>query len=120
MSSPAGRAATDSAKTSLVPPVPPRLPPAPFAYLRRNLWRSLAVAALLAVIGAGLAAVGFFFWINHHLSAARRAVERGYNLEAIGHLQACNKYRRDEPEVLLLSARVARRSGAWIEAETLL
>jgi tetratricopeptide (TPR) repeat protein len=64
--------------------------------------------------------IGLFFWFDYHLRAARRAVERDHNAAAVPHLQACLRHRPDHPEVLLLSARVARRSGAWTEAEELL
>src|SRR5439155_16585542 len=50
----------------------------------------------------------------------RRALALGHNMEAIRHLRFCHKYRPEHPDVILLSARVARRSGAWTEAERLL
>src|SRR5205823_458805 len=61
-----------------------------------------------------------FFWFDHHLEAARQATERGHNAVAIEHLRACRLVRADHPEVLLLSARVTRRAGAWTESEALL
>jgi tetratricopeptide (TPR) repeat protein len=75
---------------------------------------------LLAIIGVAVGAIGIFVWADYHLRAARREVEQGHNLAAIGHLMQIRRLRPDQPEVLLLSARVARRSGAWNEAEVLL
>jgi tetratricopeptide (TPR) repeat protein len=59
-------------------------------------------------------------WAYHHLGAAREAVARGHNLAAIRHLHSCRYFSPDDPEVLLLCARVARRGGSWGEADALL
>jgi tetratricopeptide (TPR) repeat protein len=83
-------------------------------------WRSLAKLALLALIGLAISVIGLYFWTHYHLRVARRAVDRGHNAVAISHLLRCRLIRPDDPEVLLLSARVARRGGAWAEAEALL
>jgi tetratricopeptide (TPR) repeat protein len=93
---------------------------APVSFLRRRPARALAILALLAVIAVGLGVIGIFLWADYHLRAARRALELGHNAVAIRHLRSCRLIRPDQPEVLLLSARVARRSGAWTEAEALL
>ncbi len=128
----AGSVETASAATSLVP-LPPATPApaprrrgamrllvAPFLFLRRHLWRALSAMALLALCGGATGLLGLFVWTEHHLRAARRAIERGHNGVAIRHLHACRWARPDHPEVLLLCARVARRSGAWTEAEAFL
>jgi tetratricopeptide (TPR) repeat protein len=78
------------------------------------------VLALLLLVGLALVVAGVFLWTDYHLRAARLAADRGHNAEAIDHLRRCRQLRPDQPEVLLLSARVARRSGAWNETETLL
>src|SRR5438445_11362106 len=97
MDNTAGRAATDSAKTPLVPP-PPRPRPrglrrllTPVSNARRRPLRAIGILFLLAVIGIAAGAGGFVLWTNHHLSASRLAVGRGHYLEAIRHLQICNK-----------------------------
>jgi tetratricopeptide (TPR) repeat protein len=97
-----------------------RLLLAPFALFRRRPLRALAALLLLMFIAGAVGLVGLFLWHAHHLRAARLAVELGHNSAAIEHLRLCRLFRPDDPEVLLLSARVARRGGAWDEAETLL
>src|SRR5438128_1604180 len=92
----------------------------PVTFLWHRPWRALVILALLALIGLGLGAAGLFLWTGHHLRAARQAVERGHNALAVRHLHACRRFRPDHPEALLLSARVARRGGAWTEAEEVL
>jgi len=91
-----------------------------FAHVRRRPGRTLGVVALLLLIAAAAGATGYFLLSNYHLNAARRALARGHNMEAIEHLRFCHKYRPEHPAVILLSARVARRGGAWNEAEMLL
>ena len=103
---------------------PPRGPIARRRLVFRFLWRrpgrTFGILALLALIGLVFGGVALFLWFDYHLRAARRATEQGHNPVAIEHLLACRRLRPDSPEVLLLSARVARCSGAWGEAETLL
>jgi len=113
------------AASSLPVPVSPRrgavrLLLAPFLFLQRRPGRALGVFTLLALIGLATAGAGLSFWVDYHLRAARRAVERGHIVVAIRHLRSCRQVRPDQSEVLLLSARVARRSGGWTEAEALL
>jgi tetratricopeptide (TPR) repeat protein len=93
---------------------------APLAWAWRRPGRALALLTLLALAGLAAAVAGRFLWFDHHLRAARRAVELGHNAVAADHLLACRRVRPDHPEMLLLSARVARRSGAWDDAEELL
>jgi tetratricopeptide (TPR) repeat protein len=95
-------------------------PSRPFWFLWRRPGRALAVLVLLAVLIVATFLSGRFIWAEYHLRAARRAVERGHNPVAIQHLKALRRARPDDPEVLLLCARVARRSRAWGEAETFL
>ncbi len=82
--------------------------------------RAAAVLALLALVGLISVGVVAFFWSDYHLGAARREIDRGHNAAGFAHLHSCRMVRPDHPEVLLLSARVARRRGAWTEAEDLL
>jgi tetratricopeptide (TPR) repeat protein len=97
-----------------------RLLLAPLVWLRSRPGRALLLLSLFAVIGLGLFLIGHFCWAEYHLAAARHAVERGHNPAALAHLQVCRRVRPDDREVLLLCARVARRSRSWTEAETLL
>jgi tetratricopeptide (TPR) repeat protein len=78
------------------------------------------VLALLLLVLLTTAAAGLFLWSRYHLAAARRAVERGHNAVAARHLHAGRLLLAEHPDGLLLAARVARRSGAWTEAERLL
>src|SRR5947209_6636017 len=103
-----------------LPPTPPADRPGSFRFARRHPLRVLALVALLALIGLATVAAGIFLWSDWQLRGARRAVALGHNAEAVRYLTAVRRFRPDEPEVLLLSARVARRSGGWNEAELLL
>ena len=124
--------ATDPAATSTnSPPAGPPEPDrrrrslighlgAPFRYARRRPYRFLARLAGTAVLVAVIAAAGVFLWFRHHLSAARTAVDRGHNAEASRHLRHCQRVYAQHPQVLLMIARVARRSGEWEQAEEFL
>ena len=92
--------------------------PVRFAFRRpgRALLYAVAFVVAVAALGAGAAAL----WFRHHLNAARVEVERGHNAAATRHLQQCQRLLPEDPDVLLLAARVARRSGAWDEAGALL
>lgn len=97
-----------------------RIALAPATFARRRPGRAAAVSAVLILIGFGLTFAGRFLWAYHHMHAARTAVKLGHNAVAIRHLHACQTVLPDHPEVLLLSARVAWRTGSWSEAESLL
>jgi tetratricopeptide (TPR) repeat protein len=76
-----------------------------------------AAAALLGVaVAAGLLAYPRIKAWNH-LRAARAAVVACHNPQAIRHLQACLRVWPEDPEVLLLTARTARRARAYGDAE---
>ena len=92
----------------------------PARYARRRPLRALGLSALGLALVAGVAAGGTCLWFRHHLHAAREAVDRGHNAEAIRHLVACRRVWSEDPAVLLLMARVARRAGQWDDAEKLL
>jgi tetratricopeptide (TPR) repeat protein len=83
--------------------------------------RSLVFCAALAAV----AAVGFI-WVNpylsdlNHLRAARSETRRFHNQQAIRHLQPCIRRWPNDPEVLLLAARAARRARNYAESEQLL
>src|SRR5262249_33103902 len=109
-------------------PTAPTAPPrgagrpllAPVLFLWRRAGQTLGVLALLALLGLAAGVRGLTAWPAQPLRAARAALERGHNGEAIRHLRACRLVHPDHPEVLLLSARVARRAGSWAESEALL
>jgi Flp pilus assembly protein TadD len=56
----------------------------------------------------------------HHRRAARTEVQRYHTSQAIHHLLICREIWPHDPEVLLLSARAARRAGVYGDAERLL
>jgi tetratricopeptide (TPR) repeat protein len=93
---------------------------APFSFVRRRPLRALGLLAVLLLVGLVLSLSGLFLWFRHNLDTARQALERGHNALAIRYLLRCRAIFRNDPEVLLLSARAARRSDAWDEAEALL
>ena len=92
----------------------------PFLTMLWNPGRTLLILFLLVVIGAGVGSVGFWLWFEHELGAAREAVAQRHDMEAIRGLARCMRFRPEHPETLLLSARVARRSGAFDRAQELL
>jgi predicted Zn-dependent protease len=56
----------------------------------------------------------------YHLRAARRAIARYHNRQAVQHLKACLRVWPADSDVLLLAARAARRARAYDEADRLL
>jgi tetratricopeptide (TPR) repeat protein len=84
---------------------------------RRIPRRFLAAVALLGLL-AGLTILVFPHvraW--RHLAAARTAIKKSHNQEAIRHLQICLKTWPTDADILFLIARTARRVGAYGEAE---
>jgi Flp pilus assembly protein TadD len=69
------------------------------------------------VLVTGIGAGGAWLWFAHHLTAARTELVRGHNAAALRHVARCRSLRPDDRDVLLLSARIARRSGERDEAE---
>src|SRR6266852_6049415 len=53
----------------------------------------------------------------YHFRAAKSDLQSYHNPQAVRHLQACLRTWPDDPDVLLLSARAARRARAYDEAE---
>jgi tetratricopeptide (TPR) repeat protein len=72
------------------------------------------------LLGGSIAASGLFLWFHSHLQDASEEVGQGHNAAAIRHLRNCQWLFPEHRKVLLLESRVARRSGAWVEAESLL
>jgi tetratricopeptide (TPR) repeat protein len=83
------------------------------------LWTTVWLT-LLATLGVA----GWWGWGRYeytsNLSAARTATTEGRTLDAIRHLQFCQRTNPDEKTVLLLAARVARMSQTFDRAEELL
>jgi predicted Zn-dependent protease len=79
----------------------------------------LLVVVLVPLLGlaAGLGLVSPYLRGWYHLRAARSALDSYHNPQAVHHLQACLRVWPENPEVLLMSARAARRAGAYDEAE---
>jgi Flp pilus assembly protein TadD len=55
-----------------------------------------------------------------HLRSARHESERCHNAQVIRHLRICREIWRRDPEILLLSARAARRAEVYDDSERLL
>jgi Flp pilus assembly protein TadD len=89
-------------------------------FVRHNPGRSLAVVCLLVLIGLGLTTGGSQLWASYHYRAARTALGRYHNSEAVEHLDACMRIWPNDPDVLILAARAARRSGRFDGAENFL
>jgi tetratricopeptide (TPR) repeat protein len=75
--------------------------------------RTLALATLLLLITAGAGWGGAYLWAAYHLRAAREALEHYHTNEALPHLQACLSVWPRDPQILLLAARAARRTGEF-------
>jgi tetratricopeptide (TPR) repeat protein len=85
-----------------------------------RLGRVLAVLGLLGLISLGGWLLSQACLAEYHLRAARRAVERGHNLQAQYHLLCCLAVRPRQAEAVLLAARVARRVGSFDTAGQML
>jgi Flp pilus assembly protein TadD len=85
------------------------------------LWRRPRAAALGVILLAVLAAAGWWagrqLWAEHHLRAARAALERRDFSAADAHLEAFLAVRPDDGPAHLLAARCARRAGRYEDAE---
>ncbi len=88
----------------------------PFA--RRG--RLVILAVIVALVAVEARAAGTRIWASYHLRAARAEMARYHNRQAVAHLSRCGAVWPDDPEVLLLSARAARRAGEFEQAEKLL
>jgi predicted Zn-dependent protease len=80
----------------------------------RQAWLLLFLSGL---VGSACFLVAPRIFAGFQLRAARHALKNYHNRDAIRHLQACLRTWPDDPEVLLLSARAARRARAYSDAE---
>src|SRR5262249_20129664 len=109
--------------------LPPR-PPLPrrcwqaVARRCRDLWshpgRLVLLVALLVALALGARFLGTRLWASHHFRAAREALDRYHNRVAVEHLKHTLTVWPDDPEVLFLAARPARRLGEFEQARGLL
>ncbi len=83
----------------------------------RQLWTA---AVLMGLVAAGLAVAGPHLRAWYHFRAARSELERYHTPQAVRHLQICLSVWPEDPDVLLLAARAARRARSYAEAEVLL
>lgn len=109
------------------PPAPPQAPGRTTRLLRtlfawprsilRHPLRTLIIALLLLLIGAGSGVAGVWMWASYHLRSGRTALESYHTAEAVQHLQAALRVWPHDPDTLLLAARAARRAKAFDTAE---
>src|SRR5579884_933201 len=83
----------------------------------RRLWLLLALVGLLVGVSLGLHP-HLRAW--HHRRIARMELERYHAPQAVHHLQICREIWPNDPEVLLLAARAARRIRVYGDSERLL
>ena len=93
---------------------------APVRYARRRPLRAGAWVLAIAAALIGAAAIALLLVFEYHLRAARVELDRGHNVAALNHLDWCRWVRPSQRDVLVLSARLARRFGSWEEADALL
>src|SRR4051812_21957499 len=86
-------------------------------WMHRRRLSALALLLVLVVAGVWASPQARAWW---HLRAARRESERYHTAQAIRHLKVCREIWPRDPEVLLLSARTARRAGVYGDSERLL
>ena len=88
--------------------------------MARHPGRALLVVGLLLLIGVMVGLSGLHFYFEYQLGTLRQAVAQGHNLEAMRGLDRCRRLAPNHPEILLLAARLARRSGLFDQAQNLL
>jgi tetratricopeptide (TPR) repeat protein len=94
-----------------------KLVKAVLAALVRRRRLLVAVVFFLGLIAAGVALALPHVRAWYHFREAKSALQSYHNPQAVRHLQACLHTWPDDPDVLLLSARAARRARAYDEAE---
>lgn len=97
-----------------------RLPRMIVRFVLQRPGRTFAIIVALALVVLGGNHLILMVLFQRHLEAARQEVERGHNAAAAYHLAACRSFDPHHPETLLLSSAVARRSGAWDDADDFL
>jgi tetratricopeptide (TPR) repeat protein len=87
-----------------------------FALLRRpRVW--VACGFLLGLSATGLALAVRPLWAGYHFRAAQSDLACYHNPQAIRHLQVCLRVWPADADVLLMTARAARRARSYDEAE---
>jgi tetratricopeptide (TPR) repeat protein len=84
---------------------------------RRLLW---AAGIILGLVATALVLAGPQLRAWYHFRAARSELQRYHTPQALRHLQVCEQAWPDDPKILLLAARAARRALRYAEAEALL
>jgi tetratricopeptide (TPR) repeat protein len=87
-------------------------------FRRRRRRRGAALLLILLVAALVWARPHLRAW--NHLRAARTELRYYHNPQAIRHLRLCRETWPNDPEVLLLAARAARRAGVYADSERLL
>lgn len=87
---------------------------------RRRPWGTLGLVALGLLLGLGAVQGARYLRYRRHLRAAEEAIARYEFESARENLAECLKWRPEDPALLLLAARTARRAGLSDEAEDLL
>src|SRR5262245_18676624 len=82
--------------------------------------RLTVIALLLAFVGGGAVWATPQVRAWRHLRAVRAELEHYHTSQAIRHLKVCREIWPNDPEVLLLAARAARRAGVYSDCERLL
>lgn len=94
------------------------MPPTSGRWSKLRSRRALGLILILLAGGGVWAAPQVSAW--RHLRSARQEVERCHTAQAIRHLKICREAWPNDPEVLLLAARSARRAGVFGDCERLL
>lgn len=87
-----------------------------FRFVRRRLAVVYSVVGIMLLLGLTAYVYGPFVQAWYHLRQAKQAAARYDLAQALNHLEACRARTSPRPEVALLGARLARRSGAYSTA----
>lgn len=91
------------------------------AWMRRNPIRAIGIFVIVALLGAGATYVGGRHFLDRQeIRAAQSALERRDWAGARQHLEHALARSPNDPELLLMSARAARREEQLYEAQKLL
>jgi Tfp pilus assembly protein PilF len=91
-------------------------PAACFRFLRRRLTALYSLVGILLLLGLAAYVYGPSIRAWYHFRQAEQAAARYDFTQALTHLDACRALTSPRPQVALLAARLARRSGAYSTA----